>query len=106
MFENKSSKTYFKSINSKNVNSDDNTAKEDEKINIYNYRFEDEKIQLLESKDINETETIKDYNIKLPTQNVYNINFTIGEFVMQLNPIFNNQAYQRYSSSGFKKCGF
>ena len=45
------------------------------------------KKQLLESKDFNENETIKDFNIKLPTQNVYNINFTIGEFVMQLNPI-------------------
>ena len=108
MFENKSSKTYFKSINTKNMNSDDNTAslEKEEKIDIYNYRFEDEKKQLLESKNFNETETIKDHNIKLPTQKVYNINFTIGEFIMQLNPTFNNQAYQRYSSSGFKNAGF
>jgi hypothetical protein len=108
MFENKSSKTYFKSINTKNVNSGDNTAsfKEKEKIDIYNYKFEDEKKQLLESKSFNETENIKDHNIKLPTQKVYNINFTIGEFIMQLNPTFNNQAYQRYSSSGFKNAGF
>ena len=108
MFENKSSKTYFKNINTKKVNSDDNTAslEKEEKIDIYNYRFEDEKKQLLESKDFNETETIKDHNIKLPTQKVYNLNFTIGEFIMQLNPTFNNQAYQRYSSSGFKNAGF
>ena len=25
---------------------------------------------------------------------------------MQLNPTFNNQAYQRYSTSGFKNAGF
>ena len=25
---------------------------------------------------------------------------------MQLNPTFNNQAYQRYSNSGFKNAGF
>ena len=108
MFENKSSKTYFKNINTKKVNSDDKTAslEKEEKIDIYNYRFEDEKKQLLESKDFNETETIKDHNIKLPTQKVYNLNFTIGEFIMQLNPTFNNQAYQRYSSSGFKNAGF
>jgi len=108
MFENKSSKTYFKNINTKKVNSDDNTAslEKEEKIDIYNYRFEDEKKQLLKYKDFNETETIKDHNIKLPTQKVYNLNFTIGEFIMQLNPTFNNQAYQRYSSSGFKNAGF
>jgi hypothetical protein len=108
MFENKSSKTYFKNINTKKVNSDDNTAslEKEEKIDIYNYRFEDEKKQLLKSKDFNETETTKDHNIKLPTQKVYNLNFTIGEFIMQLNPTFNNQAYQRYSSSGFKNAGF
>jgi len=108
MFENKSSKTYFKNINTKKVNSDDNTAslEKEEKIDIYNYRFEDEKKQLLKYKDFNETETTKDHNIKLPTQKVYNLNFTIGEFIMQLNPTFNNQAYQRYSSSGFKNAGF
>ena len=45
------------------------------------------KKQLLKSKDFNENENIKDHNIKLPTQKVYNINFTIGEFIMQLNQL-------------------
>ena len=108
MFENHSSNTYFKSINTKSVSSDDNTASllEEEKVDIYNYRFEEEKKQLLEPKDLKEFKLVKDHNIKLPTQKIYNLNFTIGEFIMQLNPTFNNQAYQRYSSSGFKNAGF
>tara|TARA_B110000902_G_scaffold78158_1_gene93016 strand:- start:8330 stop:11503 length:3174 start_codon:yes stop_codon:yes gene_type:complete len=108
MFENKSSSTYFKTINTKNLSSNDKvkSVNDEEKVNIYNYRFEDEKKQLLESKDFKKTESVRNNKIKLPTQKVYNINFTIGEFIMQLNPTFNNQAYQRYSSSGFKNAGF
>ena len=51
MFENKSSNTYFKSINIKRVNSNDNTAvfNKKEEVDIYNYIFEDEIKQLLES---------------------------------------------------------
>ena len=45
-------------------------------------------------------------DVKFPRQKIYNVNFTVGEFILQLNPTFNNQAYQRYSSSGFKKCWF
>jgi hypothetical protein len=107
MFESKSSKTYYKSITTKSEKADENITsfKNKEKINIYNYRFEEEK-QLLESKGVKEFETIKNHNIELPSQKIYNVNFTIGEFIMQLNPTFNNQAYQRYSSTGFKNAGF
>ena len=57
MFENHSSNTYFKSINNKSVSSDVNTASlsEKEKVDIYNYRFEDEKKQLLYPKDLKES---------------------------------------------------
>jgi hypothetical protein len=108
MFENKSSNTYFKSIHIKRVNSNDNTAvfNKKEEVDIYNYIFEDEKKQLLETQDFKVSEIVKDRDIKLPSQKIYNLNFTVGEFIMQLNPTFNNQAYQRYSSSGFKNAGF
>jgi hypothetical protein len=107
MFENESDNTYFKNISNKNLGNK-NTSQEilyDSQINIHNYKFEDEISQILKTsskKQINE----KNSKIKLPTQKVYDVNFTIGEFIMQLNPTFNNQAYQRYSGTGFKNAGF
>ena len=107
MFENESDNTYFKNISNKNLGNK-NTSQEilyDSRINVHNYKFEDEITQILKTsskKQINE----KNSKIKLPTQKVYDVNFTIGEFIMQLNPTFNNQAYQRYSGTGFKNAGF
>ncbi len=79
-----------------------------DEINIYNYQFEKEKEII---KNNNQQKNIlsnnkKKNNFILPLKKIYNVNFTIGDFVMQLNPTFNNLAYQRYSSSGFKNAGF
>ena len=78
---------------------------ENDKIDIYNYKFEDEK-KLLSKKIISKKEKENKSVVKFPRQKIYNVNFTVGEFILQLNPTFNNQAYQRYSSSGFKNAGF
>ena len=41
------------------------------------------------------------FEFKLPIKKVYDVNFSVGEFAMQLNPTFNNLTYQRFSNSGF-----
>jgi hypothetical protein len=107
IFENTFSETYFKNIASKknDFNKTMQNNIENDKIDIYNYKFEDEK-KLLSKKIVSRKENEKKSNVKFPRQKIYNINFTLGEFIMQLNPTFNNQAYQRYSSSGFKNAGF
>ena len=38
---------------------------------------------------------------KLPIKKIYNVNFSVGEFTMQLNPTFNNLTYQRFNNAGF-----
>ena len=74
-------------------------------VDIYNYKFEDEK-KFLNSSTKQKNLSKSKSEVKFPLQKIYNLNFTIGEFIMQLNPTFNNQAYQRYSTSGFKNAGF
>ena len=107
IFENTFSETYFKMIASIKSNYDNTIQKniENDKIDIYNYKFEDEK-KLLSKKIISKKEKESKSVVKFPKQKIYNVNFTVGEFILQLNPTFNNQAYQRYSSSGFKNAGF
>lgn len=86
----------------------DNNSSQENKINIYNYQFESEKkVKSIidNSKSNNQNSTAKS-KFELPLKKIYNVNFTIGDFIMQLNPTFNNLAYQRYSSSGFKNAGF
>lgn len=76
-------------------------------ININNYQFEIEKeILKKNNREKNNREKNNPSNFILPLKKIYNVNFTIGDFIMQLNPTFNNLAYQRYSSSGFKNAGF
>ena len=77
-------------------------------VNIYNYQFESEKEKKKSNEEINSSKksTTPKSNFVLPLKKIYNVNFTIGEFVMQLNPTFNNLAYQRFSNSGFKNAGF
>ena len=84
MFENESDNTYFKNISNKNLGNK-KTSQEilyDSQINIHNYKFEDEISQILKTsskKQINE----KNSKIKLPTQKVYDVNFTIaGAFIV------------------------
>ena len=107
IFENTFSETYFKNIASKKteIKKTNQNNIEKDKIDIYNYKFEDEK-KLISKKLISKKENEIKSDVKFPKQKIYNVNFTIGEFILQLNPTFNNQAYQRYSSSGFKNAGF
>ncbi len=73
-------------------------------IDIYNYQFEKDKLKYSENvKKEKDSLVIKH---KLPLQEIYDVNFSIGEFVMQLNPTFNNQAYQRFTAGGFQNAGF
>ena len=61
-------------------------------IDIYNYTFETEKInmQLKKKSKSNDTNQLE---FKLPIKKVYDVNFSVGEFAMQLNPTFNNLTY-------------
>jgi Tol biopolymer transport system component len=107
IFENTFSETFFKNISSKKTDfkTPNQNDIEIDKIDIYNYKFEDEK-KLLSKKIVSKKENERKSDVKFPRQKIYNVNFTVGEFILQLNPTFNNQAYQRYSSSGFKNAGF
>jgi hypothetical protein len=107
IFENTFSKTYFKNINSQDAifKTIIENNLDSEEIDIYNYKFEDEK-KLLSKKIVSKKENKVKSEVKFPRQKIYNVNFTVGEFILQLNPTFNNQAYQRYSNSGFKNAGF
>jgi hypothetical protein len=91
-----------------NQNIDQLGSKEENEINIYNYQFEKEKELRKRNNQEKKSNTKlnENSNFVLPLKKIYNINFTIGDFVMQLNPTFNNLAYQRYSNSGFKNAGF
>ncbi len=77
-------------------------------ININNYQFESEKEEITrtENNHSGNNKNVGNSKFVLPLQKIYNVNFTIGDFVMQLNPTFNNLAYQRFSNSGFKNAGF
>ena len=107
IFEENNGDTYFKSLSKRKYKIDgiSNLNYQNKEIDIYNYKFEDEKRF---SKQSQNQKSLSNSNseVKFPGQKIYNLNFTIGEFIMQLNPTFNNQAYQRYSNSGFKNAGF
>ena len=107
IFEENNGDTYFKSLSKRKYKIDgiSNLNYQNKEIDIYNYKFEDEKRF---SKKSQNQKSLSNSNseVKFPGQKIYNLNFTIGEFIMQLNPTFNNQAYQRYSNSGFKNAGF
>ncbi|MDC3389683.1 hypothetical protein OAW64_00805 [Flavobacteriales bacterium] len=105
IFEDNYTKTYFKSLYANKNNSKSKNNSQLNKIDIYNYKFEDEKKLFTTSTYQKKVKKVKS-KINFPTQKIYDINFTIGEFIVQLNPTFNNQAYQRYSISGFKNAGF
>ena len=109
MYENNVSSTHFRIESGIQKTSDVNKTQSDNDknlINIYNYQFEKEK---LKNKENSTDEKQKESLVKkheLPLQEIYDVNFSIGEFVMQLNPTFNNQAYQRFSGGGFQNAGF
>tara|TARA_B100001287_G_scaffold111572_1_gene94058 strand:+ start:15976 stop:19143 length:3168 start_codon:yes stop_codon:yes gene_type:complete len=99
---------FIKSTDYKSSEGDKKLVQSSDEINIYNYQFEKEKeiIKNNNQKKYSSSTTKEKGNFILPLKKIYNVNFTIGDFVMQLNPTFNNLAYQRYSSSGFKNAGF
>lgn len=107
IYEDNNNKTYFKSLSNRKNKIDKNTITkyQNNEVDIYNYKFEDEK-KFLNSSPKQKNLSKSKSEVKFPLQKIYNLNFTIGEFIMQLNPTFNNQAYQRYSPSGFKNAGF
>jgi Tol biopolymer transport system component len=109
MYENNVSSTHFRIesgiqktsfVNKNQSNIDKNL------INIYNYQFEKEKLKNKENSSHEKQKESLVKKHKLPLQEIYDVNFSIGEFVMQLNPTFNNQAYQRFSGGGFQNAGF
>ena len=59
----------------------------DSLVDIYNYNFESEKKNTLRKLGDPSNENIA---FKLPIKKIYNVNFSVGEFTMQLNPTFNN----------------
>ena len=79
-------------------------------INIDNYIFNDEIIEV-ESKELTTKDSLvaekkeKVETFGLPRQDIYKVNFTIDKVLMQLNPTFNNQSYQRISENGFQNAG-
>ena len=107
MYENNVSSTHFRieSGIQKPIDGNKNQSnKEKDLINIYNYQFEKEKNKESPTNEKQKDSLVKKH--KLPLQEIYDVNFSIGEFVMQLNPTFNNQAYQRFSGGGFQNAGF
>ncbi len=110
IYEDKVSSTHFRIesglINSNSYQNNNDSKNNQTLINVYNYQFEKDKFS--ENEKINK-EKKKDSlskKYKLPLQEIYQVNYSIGEFIMQLNPTFNNQAYQRFSGGGFQNAGF
>ena len=107
IYEDKLKNTYFKESQNIPTNIEGNSKLETEnKINIFNYQFESEKRDKSSKNTTQSPPKSKDSKFILPTKKIYNVNFSVGQFVMQLNPTFNNLAYQRYSENGFKNAGF
>jgi len=83
-------------------------------IDIDNYMFDDEKpenknIAISSNEVIQKDSTSKKEPAKkfeLPLKEIYKVNFSIDQVVMQMNPTFNNQSYQRFTGSGFQNAGF
>ena len=79
-------------------------------IDIDNYIFNAEIVEV-ENKELLSTDSItikKKEKVKtfgLPRQDIYKVNFTVDKVLMQLNPTFNNQSYQRISENGFQNAG-
>jgi len=101
----KSKKPTKINVNKKEQNDDNNL------LDINNYVFEKElNIEKNISKQKDTTKvphtSNKNTSYELPTQKIYKVNFSIEEITMQLNPIFNNQSYPRFSGSGFQNSGF
>ena len=67
---------------------------EDTLIDIYNYTFESEKKNKNTLRKLGDGPN-ENIAFKLPIKKIYNVNFSVGEFTMQLNPTFNNLTYQR-----------
>ena len=89
-------------------------AIEDGIVNINNYLFDDEIKNAKSAKTIVEKDSVNAKPIKkekkkesfaLPRQDIYKVNFTVDKVLMQLNPTFNNQSYQRISENGFQNAG-
>ena len=89
-------------------------AIEDGIVNINNYLFDDEIKDAKSAKTIFEKDSVNAKPIKkekkkesfaLPRQDIYKVNFTVDKVLMQLNPTFNNQSYQRISENGFQNAG-
>ena len=83
-------------------------------IDIDNYMFDEEKpennnIAISSNEVIQKDSTSKKEPTKkfeLPLKEIYKVNFSIDQVVMQMNPTFNNQSYQRFTGSGFQNAGF
>ena len=95
-------KTRFISYKSQRSSSirDRSSNAEDSLIDIYNYTFESEKKNKNTLRKLGDGSN-ENIAFKLPIKKIYNVNFSVGEFTMQLNPTFNNLTYQRFNSAGF-----
>ena len=79
-------------------------------IDIDNYIFNDEVVEkekkvISNNDSLTTTKKEKAATFGLPRQEIYKVNFTIDKVLMQLNPTFNNQSYQRISENGFQNAG-
>ncbi|MBG16685.1 MAG: hypothetical protein CL853_10075 [Crocinitomicaceae bacterium] len=109
-----------------NLNSSENPSKneltiskdiqdaEDGIVNINNYLFDDEIKETIKNENSVVQDSLLNTNPKkeekketfaLPRQDIYKVNFTVDKVLMQLNPTFNNQSYQRISENGFQNAG-
>ncbi len=101
IFENNNAKTRFAYYNSQHKNDIHRVPSQvDSLVDIYNYTFESEKKNINTNRKFNQ-QISQSIAFKLPTKKIYDINFSVGEFTMQLNPAFNNLTYQRFSNTGF-----
>ncbi len=108
---NNSNESVIKKLNTEK----NNTPLDSGMININNYIFEEDKSADITPKlqfqkeDAQNDSIAKKENIKkfeLPLKEIYKVNFSIDQVVMQLNPTFNNQSYQRFTGEGFQNAGF
>ena len=102
IFENNDVKTRFASYKSQrsSVQGDRRSYPVDSLVDIYNYTFESEKKNKNTLRKLGDPSN-ENIAFKLPIKKIYNVNFSVGEFTMQLNPTFNNLTYQRFNSAGF-----
>ena len=83
-------------------------------IDIDNYIFDDEinlkEEETLSSNELNQKDSLINKEPKkkfeLPLKQIYKLNFSIDQVIMQMNPTFNNQSYQRFNGTGFQNAGF